>query len=167
MKQFHIQRIRNERSGFYPFQKNPAEILLVENKSDILPSDGNSQYQIFSTDKSDSLYQVSDLIAKTSLTLPIDLWLNRNSNINLHFSSVSFYSESLNCIMYRADSIVPLLDVFAIVLVSSIECQPRPGHVKTVSQVLSGAIRTNGASWKEWGNIFENIFWSMSLVCLE
>ena len=34
----------------------------------------------------------------------------------------------------------------------------RPGHVRIVSQVLSGAIRTNGANWKEWGNNSENIF---------
>ena len=36
-------------------------------------------------------------------------------------------------------------------------------HVKSVPQVLSGAIRTNGLKWKEWGNLSTTIF---SRICL-
>ena len=37
-------------------------------------------------------------------------------------------------------------------------------HVKSVPQVLSGAIRTNGLKWKEWGNLSTTIF---SRICLD
>ena len=37
-------------------------------------------------------------------------------------------------------------------------------HVKSVPQVLSGAITTNGLRWKEWGNLSTTIF---SRICLD
>ena len=37
-------------------------------------------------------------------------------------------------------------------------------HVKSVPQVLSGAITSNGLKWKEWGNLSTTIF---SRICLD